>query len=150
MLIHVQEVISLQKGLCLHHFWWDIVKTNLANDLNLWSNFHVDCSIAFVLLCEILLRIFLYQILVAESCPCLYILRPVTPESATLSTLCLGDTLEVEKMLSQSESSSSPQKKAKSVKNEPWEQLISRAVQHGGHLTSSGASKHKSKPDFFG
>ena len=85
----------------------------------------------------------------AESCPFLYILRPVTPESATLSTLCLSDTLEVEKMLSQSESSTSSQKKVKSVKNEPWEQLISRAVQHSGHLTGSGASKHKSKLDFL-
>ncbi|XP_062594870.1 treslin-like [Saccostrea cucullata] len=67
-------------------------------------------------------------ILVTKSTPVLFVMRPLTPTSATLSSLCLSGSLDVEKKLLCSQSS--PKKEAKVMKDKSWDQLISRAVQH--------------------
>ncbi|XP_061173401.1 treslin-like [Saccostrea echinata] len=78
-------------------------------------------------------------ILVTKSTPVLFVLRPLTPTSATLSSLCLSESLDVEKKLLCSESS--PKKKTKVVKEKPWDQLISRAVQHSSKCASTSTDQ---------
>lgn len=91
----------------------------------------------YVLLSEILP----FQVLVTKSSPAqLYILRPLTSESATLSGLCLGETLGLEKRLGEASKESSPKKRIPTVENKPWDQLIARALQHKSQ--STGTSTH--------
>uniref|UniRef100_K1R8A2 EF-hand domain-containing family member A2 n=1 Tax=Magallana gigas TaxID=29159 RepID=K1R8A2_MAGGI len=104
-------------------------------------------SVPFLSLIEKLIKSSLALILVTESSPVLYILRPLTSESATLSGLCLGETLGLEKRLGEASKESSPKKRTPTVENKPWDQLIARAIQHKSQ--SSGTSTHhKNNPCF--
>lgn len=98
-------------------------------------------SVPFLSLIEKLIKSSQAVVLLTKSSPAvLYILRPLTSESATLSGLCLGETLGLEKRLGEASKEFSPKKRIPTVEKKPWDQLIARAIQHNSQ--STGTSTH--------